>query len=113
MARYQRGIVWEDCAQQVCGIFQIHEAVLGGSVRHTQYSLFNLVGLNSGAILTAVVSLDDPRSGQNANSCGDECHPLPRLEIWYVGNLLTRVGVRLARWSFDALPSKKTSVDGP
>jgi len=27
--------------------------------------------------------------------------------------ILFVVRVRLARWSFDALPSKKTSVDGP
>ena len=59
MARFQAGIVWEDGAKQPFGIFQTHEAAFCGNVleaafcgnvrhiRHTQRSLFNLLGLNS------------------------------------------------------------------
>src|ERR1700730_3110209 len=65
------------------------------------------------AIVGRVPFADDPRSGQIANSCGDECHPLLRPENWRHRGVLTRVRARFAGRGFDALPPEEASIDGP
>src|SRR5215469_7894386 len=120
MARSQPEIVWECRAYWLFGMFQTDEVALCANEGHSQCSFFTRFGLNWNwslcshdvAILHPVPFTGSPTSRQIADSWERIARSFEARNFgsWEV---LKSVRTTLARRSFDALPAKNASIDGP